>query len=149
MTTRIFILSLTITAMLTCSAVAKEDPHAVDLAKMQGDWMVATMKTGGMDVPAEEAQSLFRSIEGNRYKIARYTKTIGQGTFKLDATQSPKTIDSQPDAPPDGKPILGIYEFDGDKLRICNARPGQPRPKNFEAKNYTGHTTTVWEREVK
>ena len=48
-----------------------------------------------------------------------------------------------------GKPILGIYEFDGDKLRICNARPGQPSPKNFDAKQYTGHALIVWEREAK
>jgi uncharacterized protein (TIGR03067 family) len=149
MTTRIFAYALTAGVMIAATAIAKEDPHAADLAKMQGDWMVATMKTSGMDVPAEESQSLFRTIEGDRYKIARYSKTIAQGTFKIDATQSPKTIDSQPDAPPDSKPILGIYEFDGDKLRVCNARPGQPRPKNFEAKNYTGHTLIVWEREAK
>jgi uncharacterized protein (TIGR03067 family) len=140
-------MALTATAFLQVVAIANDDPHAADLAKMQGDWMVATMKAGGMDVPAEEAQSLFRSVEGDRYKIARYSKMIGQGTFKLDATQSPKAIDSQSDAPPNSPPILGIYEFDGDKLRVCNARPGQPRPKNFEAKNLTGHTTTVWERE--
>ncbi len=79
---------------------------------------------------------------------------MGRGTFTIDATQSPKTIDStfaesQGGASDDSKQIHGIYEFDGDKLRICNARPGQPRPKNFDAKMYTGHTLVVWEREGK
>lgn len=131
-----------------------QDASAADREKMQGDWMVASMKTGGMDVAADEAQSLFRSIEGDRFKVSRYTKLIGQGTFRIDATQTPKTIDSTPAAAagPAGetaKPIRGIYEFDGDKLRICNARPGQPRPKNFDAKIYTGQTLIVWEREMK
>jgi uncharacterized protein (TIGR03067 family) len=144
-------------AAIWCSSVALAaqgaDPNAEDLKRMQGDWMVATMKSAGMDVPPDEAQALFRTVEGDRYSVARYTKQIASGTFKLDATKTPKTIDSTPGAAGDGKtapqPILGIYEFDGDKLRICNGRPGQPRPKNFDAKMYTGHTLIVWEREAK
>jgi uncharacterized protein (TIGR03067 family) len=69
-----------------------------------------------------------------------------KGTFKLDATQSPKTIDSVL-AGQEGKPIPGIYEFDGDKLRICAAPPGKPRPKDFEARLGSQHTLVVWERE--
>ncbi|MGD9722518.1 MAG: TIGR03067 domain-containing protein [Pirellulales bacterium] len=147
------------------TALAKDDPNAADpnaadLARMQGDWMVATMQTEGMEVPAEEAQALFRTVENDTYTVSRYAKVASRGTFQIDATKSPKTIDSTPAAvgaaapPADGKAkppqtIRGIYEFDGDKLRICNARPGQPRPKNFEAKQYTGHTLIVWEPEVK
>jgi uncharacterized protein (TIGR03067 family) len=117
---------------------------------MQGDWMVASMRSNGMDVPADDAQALFRTVKGNEYSVSRYTKLASKGTFKLDATQTPKTIDSTPAAPADpSKPIRGIYEFDGERLRICNAGPGQPRPKSFDAKMYTGHTLIVWEREAK
>jgi uncharacterized protein (TIGR03067 family) len=137
-------------ATLGPAELRADDTSAADLARMQGDWMVASMKTGGMDVPADDAQALFRTVNGNEYSVARYTKIVVRGTFKLDATQSPKTIDSTPAPPGDPtKPIRGIYEFDGERLRICNAGPGQPRPKNFDAKMYTGHTLTVWEREVK
>jgi uncharacterized protein (TIGR03067 family) len=135
-------------------AAAKDDAQAADLKRMQGDWMVAMMKLSGEEQPADVAQSLYRTVEGDQYRISRYTKVIGRGTFKIDAAQSPKTIDSTPTElqgaeQSDSKPILGIYEFDGDKLRVCNARPGQPRPKSFDAKMYTGHTLIVWEREVK
>jgi uncharacterized protein (TIGR03067 family) len=136
-------------ALVASTAVAIEDPNAADLQRMQGDWMVAAMKTEGMDTDPAEAQALFRTIEGNKYTVARYRKAIGQGTFAIDATKSPKTIDSTPAAPPGVKPILGIYEFEGEKLRVCIAKPGQPRPKNFDAKPYTGHTLIVWEPEVK
>jgi uncharacterized protein (TIGR03067 family) len=130
------------------ACVSATDANAADLARMQGDWMVHSMRAEGMDVPPDDAQALFRTIEGDKYTVSRYTKVVGRGTFKIDATQSPKTIDSSP-AGPQAKPISGIYEFDGDKLRICNARPGQPRPKSFDAKQYTGHTLIVWEREAK
>ncbi|MEX2112421.1 MAG: TIGR03067 domain-containing protein [Pirellulales bacterium] len=146
MNVRSLIFAVALGAVSAAVAVAKDDPHAADLAKMQGDWMVVSMRASGVDVSADDAQALFRTIEGDRYKVSRYSKVIGQGTFKIDAAQSPKTIDS---APTDAQPILGIYEFDGDTLRVCNARPGQPRPKNFDAKLYTGHTLIVWEREVK
>ena len=70
--------------------------------------------------------------------------------FKLDATKKPKTIDSTPDGPPEkAKPILGIYEFDGETLKICNSRPGKDRPTDFEAKEGSEHTCIVWQREKK
>ena len=140
--------------VLPVAVLAVDDPSALDVKRMQGDWMVKTMRVDGMDLPTLDAQALFRTVEGERYAVSRYAKVIGQGTFKLDATKSPKTIDSTPVAKPGGKsseppkPILGIYEFDGDKMRICNSRPGQPRPKNFEAKRFTGHTLIVWEPEA-
>jgi uncharacterized protein (TIGR03067 family) len=141
--------------MLPVAAWAVDDATAVDAKRMQGDWMVERMRVDGMDLPALDAQALFRTVQGDRYAVSRYAKVIGQGTFKLDATKSPKTIDSTPAPKPGGKsseppkPIRGIYEFDGDRMRICNSRPGQPRPKNFEAKRFTGHTLIVWEPEVK
>jgi uncharacterized protein (TIGR03067 family) len=71
---------------------------------------------------------------------------IGTGTFKLDPSAMPKTIDSSPAADP-SKPILGIYEFEGETLKICNAQPGKSRPSDFEAKAGSGHTLIVWQRE--
>ena len=139
-------------APLAAADAAAEDANAADLKRMQGDWMVASMRVSGMDLPDDEAQALFRTVEGNRYTVARYMKAMTQGTFRIDATQSPKTIDSTPDAKQGEKqsqPLRGIYEFDGDKLRICNGRPGQARPKNFDAKQFTGHTLIVWEPEAK
>jgi uncharacterized protein (TIGR03067 family) len=137
--------------ILTIAVVfaAPADASAPDLAKMQGDWMVASMKANGTEVPADEAQALFRTVQENRYTVSRYSKVVGSGTFKIDATKTPRTIDSLAEKSPDGKPVLGIYEFVGEKLRICNALPGKPRPTTFDAKLLSGHTVIVWEREKK
>ena len=53
------------------------------------------------------------------------TKT--EGTFKLDPTKKPRTIDLTLD----DKTSQGIYELNGDSLKIVLAEPGQPRPKDF------------------
>ena len=125
------------------------DANAADLARMQGDWMVASMTVSGMKMPDFEAQSLFRTVTQDQYTVSRYKKVVGRGTFTIDATKNPKTIDSTSAAAADQPPILGIYEFDGMRLKICNASPGKPRPKNFDAQLGSGQTSTVWEPEMK
>jgi uncharacterized protein (TIGR03067 family) len=128
-------------------AAGADDPSAADLARMQGDWMVASMKVNGFKQEQQEAEALFRTVKDATFSVSRYTRVLSRGTFKIDATQSPKTIDSTPVNAPNATPLLGIYEFDGDKLRICNAPPGKPRPKDFEARLGSQHSLIVWEPE--
>ena len=136
-------------ALLPATAdVTATDANAKDLAKMQGDWMVVSITRDGLKLSDDEAQTLFRTVTGNKYTVFNFSKPLSKGTFKIDSTKTPKTIDSTPAAAKSG-PILGIYEFDGDKLRICNAAPGQPRPTNFEAKEGSNHTKIVWQPEKK
>lgn len=139
-------------SFLPVAAPAAEDPApdtAADLERMQGDWMVSSMKSNGLKNPQEEAESLFRTVKDGTFAVSRYTRAISSGTFKLDATQSPRAIDSTITNRPEPATVLGIYEFDGDKLRICNAPPGKPRPKDFECRLGSQQTLIVWERERK
>jgi uncharacterized protein (TIGR03067 family) len=130
--------------------VGATDASAAELEKMQGDWMVVSMTVSGMKLPDDEAQTLFRTVEGDRYTVSRFMKVVGRGTFKIDATQTPKTIDAtSAAAKADATPILGIYEFDGRQLKICNAAPGNPRPKNFNAGPASNQTLIIWEPEKK
>ncbi len=129
---------------------AKEDAAAEDLKRMQGDWVVVSMEVDGLKVPDDDAMALFRSVKGDRYTVSRYRRLAGKGTIKLDATKKPRTIDALPAGVTDkAKAVLGIYEFDGDKLKLCFARPGMARPTEFSAKEDSGNTLTVWQREKK
>ena len=47
------------------------------------------------------------------------------------------------------KPLLGIYEFDGEKMKLCFAGPGKERPTAFTSEAGSGQTLTVWVREKK
>jgi len=138
-------------ALLPAAADAPvTDVNASDLAKMQGEWMVASITNDGIKRSDDEAQTLFRTVTANQYTIFLFNKPISRGTFKIDATKKPKTIDSTPPGPPGkSKPILGIYEFNGDTLKICNAPPGMPRPTDFEAKAGSNHMRIVWQPEKK
>ena len=146
MTHALFVCAL----LLPAADQAPADANASDLAKMQGDWRTVSVIDNGTRVADDEAQTLFRTVAGNSYSLFRFSKPLTKGTFTIDATKRPKTIDVLPTASKGpAKPILGIYEFDGTTLKICNARPGKPRPTDFEPKRGSGISCAVWEPEQK
>ena len=143
--TRVVLLLLAAGALATADAPPGDSKK--DLERMQGDWACDSYVVDGTQLPADDAQGYFRTIKGEAYTVARYKKVLGRGTFKLDAGQKPKAIDALPDGR--DKPLLGIYEFDGDKLKLCIAGPGKERPTAFAAAEGSGQTLTVWVREKK
>jgi uncharacterized protein (TIGR03067 family) len=132
---------------VTAAADAPAGDSKKDLERMQGDWACDAYTTEGMEQPADAAQALFRTIKDDTYAVFRFKKQIGKGTLKLDAGKKPKAIDALPEG--SDKPLLGIYEFDGDKLKLCFAGPGKDRPTAFTADAGSGRTLTVWVREKK
>jgi uncharacterized protein (TIGR03067 family) len=127
----------------------KDDPNKIDLEKMQGDWAAVAYVTDGQALSDDDAQSFFRTVKGDQYTVFHFNKPLGKGTFKLDASKQPKTIDAFPaNAKDKTKPLLGIYEFEGNKYKLCFASPGKPRPTEFTSKEDSGRTLTVWERET-
>src|SRR5262249_51646493 len=129
---------------------ANDDATKKDLDKLQGDWAAVSMVQDGAKAADDEAQSLFRTIKDNKYTVYLFNKPIGKGTFHIDATKKPKTIDAFPaNALDKSKPMRGIYQLEGDRLKLCFAAAGKERPKEFESKEGSGHTLTVWEREKK
>jgi uncharacterized protein (TIGR03067 family) len=129
-------------------ADSSSDVNKQDQAAMQGDWALASMIVDGQTVPDDDCQGLFRTMKGDEYSVFRYEKQISKGTFRLDATKKPKTIDLiAAGGPPDAKPTLGIYKLEDGKLKICYTRPGQSRPKEFSSVEGSKQYLTVWERE--
>jgi uncharacterized protein (TIGR03067 family) len=124
------------------------DANRQDLESMQGNWAAVSYTADGQQLPDDDAQAFFRSIKGNEYTVFRFDKAIGKGSFTIDATKSPKTIDAIPTLRGGkGKPILGIYEIKENRLRLCFAAAGKDRPTDFTSAPGSGRTLTVWERE--
>jgi uncharacterized protein (TIGR03067 family) len=70
------------------------------------------------------------------------------GTFVLDPGKKPKTIDIKfTEGPEKGNTSLGIYELDGDTLKICLTITAKDRPTEFAAKAKSGHGFEVLKRE--
>ena len=119
-------------ALAPLAARAADDPKpSGDLAKIQGRWT-------GMVGP-EKNVPLTLVIEGTKAN-ASFTRPDGtdvalKGKIKIDESKSPKQMDWTGFVRPDGNDAednLGIYELDGDTLKVCNGGPGNDRPAKFE-----------------
>lgn len=83
------------------------------------------------------------AVEGQRFTLTSWHRVAVKGTIKLDPTKTPKEYDSVHD---DGKHLKGVYELEGDKLRLCIAAPGADRPNAFETKRGDPLTLVTYER---
>ena len=136
--------------VLCLLVAAKDDANKKDQDAMQGDWACERFVRDGMAFDDDAAGALFRTVKGSSYTVYRFRKAIGGGTFKLDATKSPRHIDlALSDGPAKGKVIPGIYKLEKDALTLCYAQPGGKRPTEFASKEDSGVSLTVWKREKK
>jgi uncharacterized protein (TIGR03067 family) len=146
---RLKLLAVLVVGLLLAADDVKNDSKG-DMEKMQGQWTMVSGERDGQAIPDEFVQSLKRTIKGDRFSVKREDETLTAGTFKLDASKTPKTIDLKVDeGQAAGQSMHGIYEFQGDTMKICYAGPGKPRPTEFSAKEGSGQTCATWKRAKK
>ena len=105
-----------------------------EVRRFQGAWTIESSETGGKKLPADDLKGLIVTFEGNKHTVKKGDEVIQVGTQKLDPSKSPKTIDvTMTDGPSKGMVMLGIYEFDGDTLKVCFDPQGKKRPTEFKS----------------
>jgi uncharacterized protein (TIGR03067 family) len=129
---------------LLLGADDKQTDAKKEQEKLQGEWTMQSGERDGEQFPEELVKALKRTVTGDKYVITRDGETLAKGTFMLDPWQKPKTIDGKMEGA--DKTVQGIYELDGDTLKICNGQPGEARPKEFATKAGSGLTLVVWKK---
>ena len=65
----------------------------------------------------------------------------------LDPDRKPKAINTcDQEGPSEDQTVPGSYDLEGDTLKLCFARPGQERPKEFTTKSGTAFLVCVYKR---
>jgi len=101
--------------------------------KFQGAWTFESSVTGGDELPADHLKMFVLTLEGDKHTVKNGDEVIQVGTQKLDPSKSPKTIDvTMFVGPHKGTVMLGIYEIDGDTLKVCFDPEGNTRPTEFK-----------------
>ena len=134
--TRYLVTLLAVGVLLAADAPkgdAKKDQEA-----LQGTWRPVSSEQDGKD-QTDEAKDHTLTFEKDTFTVKKGDEVRIKGTFKVDPSKKPKTIDmtvTEGGKDEDkGKEIHGIYELDGDTLKWCTSRPGnKERPKEFSTK---------------
>jgi uncharacterized protein (TIGR03067 family) len=102
--------------------------------KFQGAWTFESSVTGGDELPADHLKMFVVTFEGDKHTVKKGDEVIQVGTQKIDPSKSPKTIDvTMVEGPHKGTVMLGIYEIDGDTLKVCFDPEGKTRPTEFKS----------------
>ncbi len=123
-------LSTLLTAGLFLGAAGARDDAKGDLEKIQGTWIVVSAEDSGGKAPDEAIKKLKLVITKDKITHKFGDKTTNW-SYRLEATKKPKWIDLIEG----DNTTLGIYELEGDNLKICfpEGRKGE-RATAFESK---------------
>ena len=150
---RIALVTLLCTLVLAASGGtgARADDKAEvekELKKFQGTWTFESVEAGGKEIPAAEFKGMTVTFEGDKYTVKKGDEVVQAATQKLDPSRSPKAIDvTVTEGPNKGAVMLGIYEINGDTLKVCFDPEGKKRPTEF--KTASGSQTLVVHKRVK
>jgi uncharacterized protein (TIGR03067 family) len=123
-------------ALLGWSAAGADEKADLEkeVKKFQGTWTFESSEAGGQALPPDSLKGLVLIFEGNKHTVKKGDEVIQVGTQKLDPTKSPKAIDvTMTEGPNKGAVMLGIYEIDGDTLKVCFDPQGKKRPTEFKS----------------
>jgi uncharacterized protein (TIGR03067 family) len=102
--------------------------------KFQGNWNIESSVMGGQEIPRDQLKEFLVIYEGDKHTLKFGDKVFQVGTQKIDPSKSPKTIDvTMTEGPSKGAVMLGIYEIDGDTLKVCFDPEGKKRPTEFKS----------------
>ena len=123
-----------------------------DKAALKGKWEPTASESGGNKDDEGDYKQFRVTFDGDKFTILKGGEAHMKGTFKLDASQTPRRIDMVIEECPSedmkGKALAGIYELKGDELKWCFVPPdGGDRPTSFATQAGTNQILATLKRE--
>lgn len=148
---------LAVGLLILCSMVFPLVPEAIGqngdkgLDKFQGTWVMVSGERDGKKISDEDVSKSKITYQGNQGQLIaphQHGEAIFFEVLKIDPTKSPKEFSLiRKNGPSAGKTITGIYEFKGDDQFTFAFDPAAAAtPKEFSAKEGTGHIVQTWKR---
>lgn len=139
------IIGVTISVFVGAFALAGGE-QSKELKKLEGKWILVKGEADGKPLSDGDIKDSLLVIVGNKHTVKVGDIRI-VGTHRVDAAESPKTIDAtDTEGPYKDKTVLGIYEIKGDTFSVCFAPPDKKRPTAFTTTSGTGTIYHVWKR---
>jgi uncharacterized protein (TIGR03067 family) len=154
MKTRVYgFVTLLLAAVVTVVSAKEPTLHQLkkqEIAKLEGEWTLVSAGKGSFSLSPDVVGRVKRITIGKESVLLADDKELMRATYKVDPTKSPKTIDyTITGGTHQGEKVLGIYEVDGDRLKLSYAAPGKDRPANFEGQSGDQHVFAIWQKQGK
>lgn len=141
------LLALGIVSFAICQTPPTDPILEKEKEKHQGTWKAMVYRIEDKETPAAIAQSITRTVAGDRVVWKREGKSFAATRLEIDPKQSPPWIDVIPEGGPwKGKKVHGIYRWKDEKLELCMAPPGKPRPSEWDSPAGSGISIMIFEK---
>jgi uncharacterized protein (TIGR03067 family) len=135
-------LLLPIVVLLFASTAIRAD----GVKDLNGTWIPSEGQLGGEKAQDEFIKSITLTITDGKYSVVVGANKEA-GTFTIDATKKPATMDVNPEEGPNkGKKLVAIYELSGDTMKVCYKLEGTDRPKEFTSTKDDKQFVVVYKR---
>jgi uncharacterized protein (TIGR03067 family) len=139
---------LGVALLLAAGAPSKDELAKKDLDAMKGSWQAVGGEEDGKPVKEEDAKQFKLVLDGDKYTFTIENMSKEEGTLKLDPGQKPKAVDVMITTGTDkGKTQLGVYDIEGDTLKLCFVPPGAERPRALAAKEGSMSSLFIFKRQ--
>ena len=138
--------ALAMCAGLALVAAAADDDTKTDQDKLQGPWKLTALESDGKKASDDAVKAMRMTVKGDRLYLKEDNKEE-EGTFKIDPTKSPKTMDLTIKVGEKMDTVRLIYELKGDDLKLCGGKLGKDRPAEFATKTGSGLHLLIFKRE--
>ncbi len=119
---------------------------AADLSSFNGTWVVASAEINGDAASGDQIDSIVLTLRDGKYQFETGQATT-KGTFKVDFTKTPATMDvTETEGPNVGTPLAAIAELTAEGWRACYALQGGERPKEFKTSAGANQFLAVYKR---
>jgi uncharacterized protein (TIGR03067 family) len=123
----------------------RDDVSSDDQEAILGTWRIEKASLGGMELPADQREKTLFEFKKDQVILHR-GGTKEPAEYSLNPSKKPAEIRIKPKNEPAGE---GIYELNGDTLKICIVRDGRKRPTTFESKDGNEAILMILKREKK
>ena len=105
-----------------------------DKEKLQGTWTMTQFEIGGKKIDIPEGKSMQLTFAGDKVTAKGGPKGDEEGGYMIDASKKPKHITLTKKGGGANDTMHGIYEFEGNTLRIGTSAKGPKgqRPTGFD-----------------
>ena len=128
------LLIMAVVGLFLAAVACKADDAKKELEKWQGTWTLVGAEEKGQRTSDEDLKKVPVTLTSKDDKFTiKFGDQMMEGTFKIYPDKKPKAYDAK-GTDPEGKTheSIGIYEIDGDTLKVCFVQADKERPKEFK-----------------